>query len=155
VETGKFSSDHARTLGFEAWYRKGPWLYGGEYGWQKMDAPAVGDPMFHGGNASVVWLVTGETRAYNDVDGFFRGVVPKRSVFEGGPGAWELGLNLSYIDENDGTLKGGEFWRITPSVKWHLMDYLRVELAYGYGVLDRDDLRGVTHFFQGRVITAL
>ena len=94
LDTGKFDSDHARTLGFEAYYRNGPWLVGGEYGWQWMDAPTVGDPMFHGGNISVAWLVTGETRGYNLASGYFKAVSPTRTVFEGGPGAVELALNL-------------------------------------------------------------
>jgi phosphate-selective porin OprO/OprP len=111
--------------------------------------------MFHGGNASVAWLITGETRGYNLASGFFKAVSPRRTVFEGGPGAVEATLNLSYIDLDGGNLRGGKFWRVTPTVKWHLMDYLRVELAYGYGVLDRFDLKGTTHFFQGRVLTGL
>ena len=147
--------DHGRTGGFEAYYRNGPWLFGGEYGWQSLNAPASGDPMFHGGNVSADWLVTGETRSYNRVSGYFDAVSPKRTVFEGGPGAVELSLNLSYIDLDGGSLRGGKFWRVTPAVKWHLMDYLRVELGYGYGVLDRFDLKGTTHFFQGRLVTAL
>lgn len=43
----------------------------------------------------------------------------------------------------------------TPALKWHLIDHLRIELAYGYGKLDRFDLEGTTQFFQGRFITAL
>jgi hypothetical protein len=35
------------------------------------------------------------------------------------------------------------------------MDYLRIELAYGYGHLDRFDRDGVTQFFQGRFLTGL
>jgi phosphate-selective porin OprO/OprP len=155
VDTGKFDSDHARTLGFEAFYRTGPWLFGGEWGWQTMDAPAAGDPMFHGGNLSAAWFVTGETRGYNMVSGYFKAVSPTRTVFEGGPGAVEVALNYSYIDLDAGNLRGGKFWKITPLVKWHLMDYMRVELGYGYGVLDRFDLEGKTHFFQGRLLTAL
>jgi phosphate-selective porin OprO/OprP len=155
VDTGKFDADLGRTLGFEGYYRAGPWLYGGEYGWQTIEAPAAGDPKFHGGNVCAVWLITGETRGYNSISGYFNAVSPKRTVFEGGPGAWEVSLNLSYIDLDGGNLRGGKFWRVTPAVKWHLMDYLRIELGYGYGVLDRFDLEGTTHFFQGRVITAL
>jgi len=155
VDTGTFESDHARTLGFEAYYRDGPWTVGGEYGWQWMDAAAAGDPMFHGGNISVAWFATGETRGYNMASGYFKAVSPTRTVFEGGPGALELVLNYSYIDLDDGNLAGGKLWRITPLLKWHLMDYLRVELGYGYGVLDRFDLEGKTHFFQARLLTAL
>ena len=111
--------------------------------------------MFHGGNLSLAWLVTGETRGYNLVSGYFKAVSPTRTVFEGGPGAVELALNYSYADFDDGPLNGGKYWRITPLVKWHLMDYLRIEMGYGYSVLDRDGLEGKTHFFQGRLITAL
>jgi phosphate-selective porin OprO and OprP len=36
-------------------------------------------------------------------------------------------------------------------VNWHLSDNIRLELAYGYGRLDRFDLRGATQFFQSRI----
>ena len=155
IDTGTFPSEDARTLGFEAIYRNGPWLVGGEYGWQWMHAPTVGNPMYHGGNISVAWLVTGEIRGYNLVSGYFKAVSPTRTIFEGGPGTLELALNLSYLDADDGSQPGGKFWRITPLMKWHLMDYLRIELGYGYGVLDRNGVTGKTHFFQGRFLTAL
>ncbi len=155
IDTGTYPSEHAKTLGFEAFFRRGPWLVGGEYGWQWMDAPTVGNPMYHGGNIAVSWLVTGETRGYNVVSGYFKAVSPTRTIFEGGPGTVELGLNLSFLDTNDGSQPGGKFWRITPLMKWHLMDYLRIELGYGYGVLDRNGVTGKTHFFQGRFLTAL
>ena len=110
--------------------------------------------MFHGGNVSAVWLITGETRGYNNVSNYFNAVSTNRSVFDGGPGALEASLNVSYIDLNGGNRRGGEFWRVTPAVKWHLIDYIRVEMAYGYGKLDRFDLEGTTNFFQGRFIIA-
>jgi len=76
-------------------------------------------------------------------------------VFEGGPGAVEASLNYSYIDLDGGTLQGGKFRRLGPALKWHLMDYLRIELAYGYGKLNRFGLEGVTQFFPARFLTAL
>jgi phosphate-selective porin OprO/OprP len=155
VDTGTFESDHARTIGFEAYYRDKAWLVGGEYGWQRMDAPTVGDPVFHGGNIAVNWLVTGETRGYNTVSGYFKPISPTRTVFEGGPGALELTLNYSYVDLDDGTLSGGKLWRISPTLKWHLMEYMRFEVGYGYGVLDRFDLEGKTHFVQIRLLSGL
>jgi phosphate-selective porin OprO/OprP len=36
-------------------------------------------------------------------------------------------------------------------VNWHLTDYARLELVYGYGLLDRFDLTGATQFFQTRL----
>jgi hypothetical protein len=34
---------------------------------------------------------------------------------------------------------------------WHLSDNVRLELAYGYGTLDRFGLEGTTQFFQSRI----
>ena len=36
-------------------------------------------------------------------------------------------------------------------VNWHLSDHVRLEMAYGYGSLDRLGLIGKTHFFQTRL----
>jgi len=151
LDTGKFAADSALTTGFEAYYRAGPWLFGTEYDWLEVDTPSGERPRFHGADAVVAWNVTGETRPYNAAGGYFTAVSPARTVFEGGPGAWELVLHVSYSDFDWGTIQGGKFWRVTPMANWHLSDNLRLELAYGYGVLDRFDLQGHTQFFQARI----
>jgi phosphate-selective porin OprO and OprP len=151
VDTGTFACQDTKMLALEAYYRPGPLLVGTEYFFQWANAPEAGDPFFHGGEVVVSWLVTGETRKYNTRGGFFNAVSPAKTLFEGGPGAWELVARVSYIDLDGGTLTGGRFWRVTPMVNWHLSDNLRLELAYGYGRLDRFDLSGGTQFFQGRV----
>jgi len=46
---------------------------------------------------------------------------------------------------------GGAFSRVTPMVNWYLTDNARLEIAYGYGVLDRFALKGATQFFQSRL----
>ena len=97
------------------------------------------------------WLITGETRKYNTAGGYFLAVSPKRTVLEGGPGAWEAVLRLSYIDLDDRAIHGGRFWRLTPMVNWYLSDHLRLELAYGIGQLDRHGVVGTTQFFQSRL----
>jgi len=140
-----------KMLALEAYYRPGPLLVGTEYFFQWANAPEAGDPFFHGGEAVVSWLPTGETRTYNTRGGFFNAVSPAKTVFEGGPGAWEAVLRVSYIDLDGGNLSGGRFWRVTPMVNWHLSDNLRLELAYGYGELNRFDLTGGTQFFQSRL----
>jgi len=151
VDTGTFACNDTKMLALEAYYRPGPLLLGTEYFFQWADAPEARDPFFHGGEVVVSWLLTGETRRYNTRGGFFNAVSPARTLFEGGPGAWEAVLRVSYIDLDGGTLHGGRFWRITPMVNWHMSDNLRLEMAYGYGQLDRFDLVGGTQFFQGRV----
>ena len=153
VDTGQFPSDFARTTGFEAFYRTRNLLFGGEYNFQDIRSSQKGNPLFHAGEALVSWVITGETRPYNTVGGYFRSISPKRTVFEGGRGAVDAGLRFSYIDLDDGSLQGGKFWRLTPTVNWYLADFLRVEGAYGYGVLDRFGQKGTTQFFQARIQT--
>lgn len=155
VDTGKFPADHTFTGGWEAYYRTGPFLFGTEYFLQKVPFAEAGNPLFHGGDVAVTWLITGETREYNTVGGYFKAISPVKTVFEGGPGAWEAVLRISYIDLDSGNLRGGKFWRVTPMINWHMSDNVRLEFAYGYGNLTRFDLNGVTHFFQGRIQTQL
>ena len=151
VDTGKFPADHARATGIEAYYRKGPWAFGGEYNWQNVSPETAGNVLFHGGNVVGAWIITGETRPYNAPGAYFEAVSPNQTVFSGGPGAWEAVLHISYIDLDSGMFHGGKFWRLTPMVNWHLSDNVRMDFAYGYGELDRFGLNGVTQFFQARI----
>jgi len=151
VETPQFPAKSTMTTAIEAYYRPGPLIVGTEYFFQHVNAPESGDPFFHGGEAVITWLATGETRAYNTRGGYFNQVSPARPVFQGGPGAWELVGRFSYIDLDSQAIHGGRFWRVTPMVNWHLSDQVRLEVAYGYGSLDRFDVVGRTHFFQTRV----
>ena len=100
--------------GFEAYYRPGPFTFGSEYFLQRVHAPASGDPLFHGGDAVATWLITGETRTYNTRGGYFNQISPKRPVFAGGPGAWEIVGHVSNVDLDGGAVTGGKFWRFTP-----------------------------------------
>jgi len=151
LDTGKFPASSSRMVGLEAYYRPGPWLFGTEYYVQTVKAREIPDPLFHGGDVSVMWLITGETRSYNTVGGYFRSVSPAKTILEHGPGAWEAVLRFSYGDYNDTGVPGGAFSRVTPMVNWYLTDNARLEIAYGYGVLDRFALKGATQFFQSRL----
>ena len=111
VDTGTFAAKGTKMLAIESYYRPGPFLVGTEYFVQWADAEESGDPTFHGGDVVVTYLVTGETRKYNTRGGFFNSISPAQTVFEGGPGAWELVFRASYIDLDAGTLTGGKFWR--------------------------------------------
>jgi phosphate-selective porin OprO/OprP len=151
VDTGTFAADSTRMTALEAYYRPGRLLFGTEYFFQHVDAPQSGNPLFHGGDAVFTWLVTGETRTYNTRGGYFESVSPKRTVFQGGPGAWEIVARYSYTDLDAGPIRGGRMWRLTPMANWYLSDNLRLAIVYGYGSIDRFDLVGKTHFFQTRL----
>jgi phosphate-selective porin OprO/OprP len=151
VDTESFAARDTRLAQGEVYYRPGRWLFGTEYFVQKVNALDVPDPLFHGGDAVASWMITGETRRYNTAGGYFLAVSPKRTVFQGGPGALEALLRISYIDLEDGAVDGGRFWRLTPMLNWYLTDHLRLELAYGVGQLDRFGTVGTTQFLQTRL----
>jgi len=151
LDTGTFDAKSTRMAGYEAYYRPGSWLFGSEYWSEWVSSPSKGNLLFHGGDAVTTWLVTGESRPYNTVGGYFKDITPKRPVIGGGPGAWELVLRYSYSNLDSHTVQGGTFARITPMVNWYLSDRVRLEFAYGYGRLDRFDLKGNTQFFQTRI----
>jgi phosphate-selective porin OprO and OprP len=151
VDTGTFPATLGTIVGLEAYYRDGPWLYGSEYYVEQARSAQYNNPQFHGGDAFVAWIVTGETRPYAAPLGTFRAVSPARPVFKGGPGAIEAVLRVSYIDLDSDSLSGGKFWRVTPTVNWHLSDQARLSFAYGIGGLDRFGGHSRTEFFQARL----
>jgi phosphate-selective porin OprO and OprP len=151
IDTGEFAAKNSTLTGWEIYYRPGRFTMGSEYFFQTVDAPESGDPFFHGGEVFATWLITGETRTYNTRGGYFNQISPRRTVFTGGPGAWEIVAHYSYTDLDAGTLTGGKFWRFTPMVNWYLSDNVRLEGAYGYGSLNRFGTVGKTQFFQTRI----
>ena len=151
ITTGKFPASSAWEAGPEIYYRPGPLLMGVEYYWLKAQSPQTGNPWFYGGQFVVSWLPTGETRPYNIAGNYFKAVSPKKTVIQGGPGAWETVLSVTYTNLTNSTVQGGDFWRVTPMINWYLTDNLRLEFAYGYGSLDRLGVLGRTMFFQSRM----
>ena len=151
IDTGQFEADPSDMYGVEAYYRPGPLMFGMEYIFNQVSARDSGDPLFHGGEVFAAWLLTGETRPYNARGSYFERVNPAKSLFDGGPGAWEMVVRYSFADLDDRPIQGGTFWRLTPMLNWHMSENVRLEFVYGYGVLDRFDLRGATQFFQTRL----
>ena len=151
VDTGEFAANSTTMGGLEVYYRPGPLLVGSELFVQRVDAEDSGNPIFHGGEVEVSWMLTGETRSYNTRGGYFNAISPGRPVFNGGFGAWEFVAHATWVDLDDGNLTGGTFWRMTPMVNWHATDNIRLELAYGYGSLSRFGVTGKTQFFQSRI----
>jgi phosphate-selective porin OprO/OprP len=155
VDTGKFPASGSNTIGVEAYYRPGSLMFGSEYFINPVYSKETLNPFFHGGEIFASYLFTGEVHPYNKKGAFFENVVPSRSLFNGGPGAWELVCRFSYVDLESGLIQGGKFWRLTPMVNWYASTNMRLELVYGYGVLDRYDKIGGTQFFQSRLQLSL
>lgn len=151
VDTGKFAADSSVTIGAELYYRPGPLMFGSEYFFNKVQSAPTRDPLFHGGEAFLSYLITGEVHPYNEKGAFFEGVSPAHSVYSGGIGAWEVVIRGSYVDLDSGTITGGKFWRITPVLSWYLSDNIRLETEYGYSRLDRFGVEEPTHYIQARL----
>lgn len=151
VDTGKFAASRSTMGGAEAYYVHGPFSSGVEYFINQVTSKTASDPFFHGGEAFAAYLFTGETHPYRAGAGYFEDVRPASTFFSGGPGAWELAVRTSYVDLDSGPIEGGRFFRATALVNWYLTDTLRLEAAYGFGVLDRFGVVGETHFLQTRV----
>lgn len=151
IDAGKFQADYSNQFGGEVYCRVGPLMLGSEVYMHRFNSLQVGDPVFFGGDVMVSYFLTGEVRPYNTATGIFGFVPVNKPVFRGGPGAWEVLCRYSSLDLDGGILRGGKFWRITPMVNWYLSKDVRLELAYGYGILDRFNLSGATQFFQCRI----
>jgi phosphate-selective porin OprO/OprP len=151
IDTGKFAADSTHMEGYEVYFRKRSLLLGSEYWWENINSPSTGNPTVNGGFVMAAWTITGEVRPYNTVGGVFKDISPNKTVFEGGPGAWELVLRYSNADLDSEGIHGGVFKRVTPMMNWYLSDNVRWEFTYGYGRLNRFDLVGHTQFFQSRI----
>jgi len=154
IDTGLFPAKSSNMYGLEAYFRPGSFTTGFEYFVNNVNSEETQNPMFQGGEIFAAYMLTGEVHPYNSKGAYFEAVVPKRSAFDGGLGAFEAVLRYSYSDFNSGLIKGGRFARITPMMNWYLSEVVRLEFAYGYSVLDRFDLKGDTQYFQTRVQVA-
>jgi phosphate-selective porin OprO and OprP len=152
VDTGMFEASRSTMAGLEAYYVRGPFSSGSEYFLNQVSSDREGDPFFHGGEAFIGYLFTGETHPYKPHSAVFEDVTPRRTLFEpGGWGAWELVLRASYVDLDSDAIAGGKFFRASSVLNWYVTDAMRLEAVYGYGVLDRMDMVGALQFFQTRV----
>lgn len=151
VDSGKIKATGSTMGGIEVYYRPGPFMFGMEYFFNQVASSSAKNPFFHGGEMHVSYLLTGETRPYNEKGGYFQAVSPAHSFFKGGKGAWEAVLRTSYVDMDSQGIDGGKFWRITPMMNWHLNDNARLEFVYGYSVLERFNVTGHTQYAQARL----
>ncbi len=147
LDTGKFAADHSLTTQLEVTAMRGPWLAYGNYSYTPVSAPSAGNPTFYGWFAGGSYVLTGGMRGFNPRGGYYTKVVPTSAVGSGsgGFGAIEVGARYSYTDLADGSVDGGRMSRWTGAVSWYPTKRWRVELNYGYSVLDRDGMRGGTH----------
>jgi phosphate-selective porin OprO and OprP len=151
VDTKKFRADVVNSISGEIYYRTGPFMAGTEFAAHYVNSPENGNPIFTGAFFFLLYSFTGETRPYAPNFGTFTFQTVKKSVFKGGPGNIEATVSFSNINLDNGAITGGKFWRLTPEIFWSLDRNYFTTIAYGFGVLNKDNEKGDTQFFQWRV----
>lgn len=149
INTGTFAADQTINTGIEMYYSTSKFLAGSELLMHRFYSP-LGDHQFLGGDMVVSYIFNG-FRPYKTAGSIFGFVTVQKPVTKKGWGTWEGVLRLSSLNLNDGDIRGGKFWRLTPMVNWYMTQKVRLEFIYGYGVLDRYSLAGNVQFFQTRL----
>lgn len=115
---------------------------------------------FQGCYAEALWLLTGETRTFNNKTYVMNRVIPKRPVRlkpkdgEGcGWGAWEVGLRYQYLDLSNRDVQAGRLDAVTLGLNWYLN--AAAKLQFNYDVTHRGDVanpaQGTVHAFGTRL----
>jgi phosphate-selective porin OprO/OprP len=151
INTGTFAADRSTHIGGEIYYSTGRLLLGSEVMVHKFNSKTSEDHNFFGGDVVATYIFTKARRTYATTGSIFEFVPVTNSVFKGGWGEWEAVLRFSTLDLNDGSIQGGKFWRITPMVNWYMTRAMRMEFIYGYGILDRYNMKGTLQIFQARL----
>lgn len=121
-----------------------------------LDATEGDNPGFWGYYTFMSYFITGEHRKYNPSLGIFTGVDPQPAFHprKGEWGAWELAFRHSYVDLNDGDIKGGRESNITAGLNWIHDRNARMMFNYvNAHVTDRESPTiddGNAHIFQVR-----
>jgi phosphate-selective porin OprO/OprP len=151
INTGSFKSDYSDHLGGEIFYSNGKLLIGSEVMLHNFQSKEGEDHQFFGGEAFVSFLFTKGRRPYYTAQSLFGFVNVAKPVFKGGLGDWELVLRYTNFNLDDGSIKGGKFWRFTPLVNWYMSKNVRLEFIYGYGKLNRYQMEGILNVYQIRL----
>ena len=151
INTGQFEASKSGSYGAEAYYSKNGFMIGSEVMTHNFYSSKAGDHQFFGGDVAISYLFTGAKRPYNTVGSIYGFVPVKKSVFKRGLGEIEGVIRFSTFNLNDGNVQGGKFTRITPMINWYLAKFLRWEFIYGYGILERYNLKGNVQFFETRI----
>ncbi len=147
----RVDADSDLTYGFEAAGTFGPFSLQGEYMRLEVECNDTSDvfgdiacpnddPSFWGWYVDASVFLTGESRNYQAKKGKFGRVKVANPVNDGGLGAWQLAVRYDYVDLTDDDVAGltqtGEMTGIIGGINWHLNNYTRMMLNYGYSDVD-------------------
>jgi phosphate-selective porin OprO and OprP len=154
IDTGNIDASGSGEVGTEAAYVNGPFSLQGEFV-DSLVRENTGDVLnFYGFYANVSWYLTGESRPYDQVNGYFKRLVPQQNFDFGRGGAWgaiELGARVSYTDLDDGNIHGGRMGLLMGELNWYLHSHVRWMFNAGGGHLSGGAHTGDIVLFQSRI----
>lgn len=145
IDTGLIDSHNAYTAGAELAVVWKNLSLQGEYLRFGADRKGMSDVDFDGWYVLASWILTGESRGYNDSRGAFGGVKPTRPFDpeEGGWGAFELAARYSHVDLDDRDIMGGKQDILTVGLNWYVNSNVRFMFNYQYADVDRRNAGGL------------
>ena len=118
LDVGPFAVDDAAFAGGELALAHGAWTLQAEGG--SLHRWGAGADRDHWGFSSqLAWRLTGEARPYDATNGLFGRVTPAAPLGSGGPGAFELGLRVTYVDLADAAIQGGKLTTYGTVLNWY------------------------------------
>jgi phosphate-selective porin OprO/OprP len=155
IDTDTINARNTTTIDLEVAWRNGPFWLSAEYLWNHVGATDPVNPVFNGYYISGAWILTKEMRKYNKRQGTIGPVPVSRSVYQGGPGAWEITARYSSSSFTNGLVQGGEMDIISLGLNWWLTSTFGINLNYRHILLDRYDALGRASGLMGRVVLVL
>ena len=126
VDTGIISDlDSYSYIGYEFAMVEGPLSLQSEWGILGVSRKTLDNPQFNGGFIQVGYMLTDDARNYNAYFAQFWRLKPKKSIMEGGIGAWEVALRASQIDLSDKNIDGGNATSYTLGINWYMTAFTK------------------------------
>lgn len=150
TDTGFIAAENMESFGLEAAWVNGPWSIQSEYLHNFVSDTVDGN--FYGCYVYGSYFLTGESRAYDRSRGVFGRLRPHRNLsFDGENwGAFETGLRFSYLDLNDGSVRGGIMRNMTAGMNWYFHPNSKLRFNYVYSRADGGPREGNLHIFESR-----
>ncbi|MFQ5731957.1 MAG: OprO/OprP family phosphate-selective porin [Planctomycetaceae bacterium] len=131
VDTGVIATDHVSLFGAEFAARFRSFHMQSELLYALVDQQGGGSAAFPGIYVQAAYLLTGEIRPYNRKKGVLGRIRPREPFSRaGGRGACEIATRWSFLDLNDGGVRGGRLNNVTFGLNWYLNPYVKFQLNY-------------------------
>jgi phosphate-selective porin OprO/OprP len=154
LNTGVLHTSSLLAYGGEMLMVYGPASLQAEYVRADLDIERMGERHFDSYYISGSWFLTGEHRPYTAAEGVPGRLRPKHPFSlrdeTRGWGAWEMALRYSWLDLNDGLVRGGEMSDWTFALNWYLNANTRMMVNYILAEPENDLHGGEVEILQTR-----